>query len=392
MSTAIYVNHGGRNFAGKNQDIPYDGAYLFINGRGLAKTAMIGPPHRPVQWVSRYGSVTVSQVAKEMPNGGINEAGLVVEQTTLWATVYPEALERPAIGELQWIQLMLDTCATVDEVIEAAGQVRIINPMSRLHYLVCDQAGGCAVIEFLRGEMYVYSGGNLPVPVLANTAYPEAIGDLQDAGRVREECKLQVDSPRQSKWRRKYSEYELNSMERFARAAEALEHLAAENGPLANAAAVRVREPSDSQADRLASEIDARGGQAVDTEAAFVFDILHRVKRADTAFSLVYDMDLLEIHFLSVRCPGVNRLRLLDLDFSAESRMAVNLQQSAAGSPVLETYTADLNRKVAESFFRDPVLTEAFGWTISGEMIGYLGEYPETFPLQTSSPEIEKEA
>lgn len=84
--------------------------------------------------------MTVSQVAKEMPNGGINEAGLVVEQTTLWTSVYPEALERPAIGELQWIQLMLDTCTSVNEVIGAAGQVRIINPMSRLHYLVCDQA------------------------------------------------------------------------------------------------------------------------------------------------------------------------------------------------------------------------------------------------------------
>ncbi|MFP7288102.1 linear amide C-N hydrolase [Shouchella clausii] len=391
MSTAIYVNRGGRNFAGKNQDIPYDGAYLFINGRGLAKTAMIGPPDRPMQWVSRYGSVTVSQVAKEMPNGGINEAGLVVEQTTLWTSVYPEALERPAIGELQWIQLMLDTCATVDEVIEAAGQVRITNPMSRLHYLVCDQAGGCAVIEFLHGKMLVYSGGDLPVPVIANTSYPEAIRDLQDADWVREECKLPSNSPRISNWRQKYSEYELNSMQRFVQATEALELLEADNRPLANAAAV-VREHPISHVGRFASGMDTRSGQAAETEAAFMFDILHQVKRPDTAFSLVYDMDLLGIHFSSNRCPEVKWLLLHELDFSSGSRTAVNLQQSTAGRPVIETYTADLNRKVAEGFFRDPVLTEAFGWTISGEMIGYLGDYPDTFPLLASSREIEKEA
>lgn len=36
----------------------------------------------------------------------MNEAGLVVEQTTLWSTLYPGADERPAVNELQWIRYL----------------------------------------------------------------------------------------------------------------------------------------------------------------------------------------------------------------------------------------------------------------------------------------------
>ena len=33
----------------------------------------------PASWVSKYGSVTFNQYGRELPTGGMNEAGLVVE-------------------------------------------------------------------------------------------------------------------------------------------------------------------------------------------------------------------------------------------------------------------------------------------------------------------------
>lgn len=48
MSTAVFVNQDGVRLLGKNQDVPYDGAYFFTNKRGVHKTAMIMPPDRPM--------------------------------------------------------------------------------------------------------------------------------------------------------------------------------------------------------------------------------------------------------------------------------------------------------------------------------------------------------
>lgn len=329
MSTAVYLNQDGVRLVGKNQDVPYDGAYLFTNRRGLAKSAQIMPPDRPMEWKSKYGSVTISQVGKELPNGGMNEVGLVVEQTTLWQSSYPEERELPAIGELQWIQLMLDTCATVQEVKDTAERVRIVNPLSRLHYMICDRTGECAIFEFVNGALSVYAGDTLPVPVMANTPYPEAIRALES-----------VDA----NWPQDYGDYERNSMERFARAAVFLE------------------EPF--------------------TEVGFVFDVLQANQREDTAFSLVYNTSHLEIQYTSNRYPDRKKISLQEIDFLKEEQMAINLQQST--EDCLVPYSADLNRKVVESFFRDPAMTAAFGWNITEEMITFMANFPDSFqPIQS---------
>lgn len=180
MSTAIYFSPEGTRLLGNNQDVPYTEAYIFTNKRCVAKEAIVQPPELPAQWISRYGSLTISQVGKELPNGGINEAGLVVEQTTLWQSTYTDDDRLPAIGELQWIQLLLDTCATVKEAEQVAYGVRIAQPMSRLHYMIADRTGDCAIFEFLDGVMYIYRGISLPFSIMTNTPYIEAVRDLED--------------------------------------------------------------------------------------------------------------------------------------------------------------------------------------------------------------------
>jgi choloylglycine hydrolase len=38
------------------------------------------PGEKPLTWVATYGSVSFNQNGRELPCGGINEAGLVIEQ------------------------------------------------------------------------------------------------------------------------------------------------------------------------------------------------------------------------------------------------------------------------------------------------------------------------
>lgn len=326
MSTAFFVNQDGVKLLGKNQDVPYDGAYFFTNKKGIHKTAMIMPPDRPMEWVSKYGSVTVSQVSKEFPNGGMNEVGLVVEQTTLWESSYPEQIDPPAIGELQWIQLMLDTCANVEEAKNKAKCIRIVNPMSRLHYMICDRTGKCAIFEFLNGELSIYSEESLPVKVMANTPYLEAV-------------RLSIGSEEKSE--KELSDYEINSMERFTRAAKLLEN----------------------------SRMDV----------PFVYDGLQSIQRDDTAFSIVYNINHLKIHFTSKKFPDRKEICLQEINFS-DTEIIINLQQDKETNHV--SYNTDINRTLVESFFHDPVLSKAFKWEINEEMINYMAGYPDSFTLK----------
>lgn len=65
MSTAFHVQHQKLNAVCKNQDVIYDGVYLFTNQRGLRKKALMQPPAQPASWTSLYGSLTISQLGKE---------------------------------------------------------------------------------------------------------------------------------------------------------------------------------------------------------------------------------------------------------------------------------------------------------------------------------------
>ncbi|WP_258199556.1 linear amide C-N hydrolase [Paenibacillus endoradicis] len=334
MSTAIYVGKKGINLLGKNQDNPYDGAYIFTNKRNVTKRAMVMPPDHPAEWSSRYGSLIITQVGKEMPNGGMNEAGLVVEQTTLWQSAYSENSVLPAIGELPWMQLLLDTCSSVQEAIETASRVRIVQPMSRLHYIVCDRLKDCAIIEFLNGEMNVYRGNTLPISIMANTPYVEAVRDLEDM---------------EEKWHIRYDDYSRNSMERLKRVATS-----------------------------IALPIPSNEGEHI----GYLFEALQSARREDTAYSLVYDLEKLELHFLSNQYPERKVIRLKELDFSLHSSAKViDLHQLDHGicNDRFEEYNSSMNRIVVESFFQDPVLTEAFGWTITEEMINFLASFPDLY-------------
>ncbi|PUA39066.1 hypothetical protein C8Z91_11375 [Paenibacillus elgii] len=330
MSTAFHIYQKGINLVCKNQDVQYDGVYMFTNQRGIQKTAMIMPPDKPTFWVSIYGSITISQIGKESPNGGINEMGLVVEQTTLWQTEYPALDERPALGELQWIQYLLDTCSTVQEALNAASIIRIGQSTSKLHYLLADRHGERAIVEFLDGEMIVHRE-NVSFPIISNTPYNEALQEIKIGQR---------------EWTH-WGEYERNSMERFHVVSQA------------------VRFESDK-----VPNID------------FAFATLASARREDTVYSLVYHLDLMELHAVTARNQERVTIQLKDFDFAKDApAQAVDLQNLHAEHvrEQFEKYTTAFNHTAITSFFRDPLLTSVFKWEISDEMIQYFAQYPDTF-------------
>ncbi|WP_165921073.1 linear amide C-N hydrolase [Paenibacillus albiflavus] len=329
MSTVFHLKRNKVNWICKNQDVIYEGVHLFTNHRDLHKTALVMPPGTPAAWVSKYGSITISQVAKDQPNGGMNEAGLVVEQTTLWQSEYPTADEWPSLNELYWIQYLLDTCSTVEEALHAASNVRIDQSTTKLHYLLADASGDCAIIEFINGQMIVHHDEQLPLPVMTNTVYSKANQDIQLGIRH---------------WFDR-DEYECNSMDRYLIVADALQ---------ADTDEVRVED---------------------------AFRILSTAKREDTVYSLVYDIHARIIYARTSRNQAIVSISLSKFDYSKQaSSKAANLQKLHAdkGSCQFEAYSAAYNRQAIHAFFRDPVLTSIFKWEITDEMIQYLAHYPDT--------------
>lgn len=167
MCTIIAKNH----FIGKNFDSIVNTGMLFTNKRGLIKVSAVFPPDRPLEWVSAYGSITFSQSGKEYPASGMNERGLVVEQTTLRSSVYPDYEGKPVAGILEITQYLLDTCGTVKQALNALDRIAAAKTSWPVHFALFDREGNRAVVEYLKGEKKVYRGVTSEAVVLDNTEY-----------------------------------------------------------------------------------------------------------------------------------------------------------------------------------------------------------------------------
>lgn len=165
--TTFILRQGNKIIFGRNLDWYSGTGLLIVNPRNLEKVAIVKPSEKAVKWVSKFGSITFNQIGRELPFGGINESGLVVEHMTLDETVYPSKDNRYAVGAFQWIQFQLDNYSTIEEVINSDTFLRI-EDNSKIHFLICDRSGNSAAIEFLKGKMVCLTGKDLPVQVLLN--------------------------------------------------------------------------------------------------------------------------------------------------------------------------------------------------------------------------------
>ena len=79
----------------------------------------------------------------------------------------------------------MDNAATIDEVIASDQFIRISKIDQNIHFLVCDKMGNVAVIEFDKKGMNVFKGGDLPFPVLENDPYAKSLQKHEDQFKCR---------------------------------------------------------------------------------------------------------------------------------------------------------------------------------------------------------------
>ena len=164
-----------RQIVGKVYDWHMGQASVFLNKKGLKKRAMLLDATLPAAgWVSRYASLTFNQYGFELPNGGMNAAGLVVEIMVLDESVYPQEIQGEAINEFQWIQYQLDNFGSVAEVVAHVSHVTLVPLGGKVHYMACDKTGTCAAFEYIDGNWVITKGNELRVKTLTNNTYAES--------------------------------------------------------------------------------------------------------------------------------------------------------------------------------------------------------------------------
>jgi len=340
-----FVSHNGNSLVfGRNLDWITGTGLVMVNPRNLEKVALVDPSEKPVKWISKFGSITFNQVGRDLPYGGMNESGLVVEHMTLDKTVYPSKDNRYAIGACQWIQFQLDNYSTVEEVMSSDTLLRIVDAGSTFHFLICDRFGHAAAIEFLDGKMICHAGQDLPVRVLANSTYEESMSCYNNNGDIQSN----------------------RSLYNFCTAARQT------NNP---------------------------DSAAHDSTVDYAFRALHAVSQGlGTKWSIVYDITNMKIYFQVFETPtivGDNKIFLkqppyepitkvvdfkgLGFDCSDAAKVLdLDCNHEGAVNQYLVNYSTSINKEFISKAF-----TFFKGWGINivlkDEEMEYLAKYPESF-------------
>ena len=142
-----------------------DQAKMVVHPRGISRDGGVGPSS--LKWTSRYGSVAMTAFDLATDDG-MNEKGLSVHLLYLHGTQYEARDGRPGVGNSVWAQYLLDTCATVDEVVSSLKTFQVVSMKVQgrewpLHVACEDASGDSAIIEYVSGKMVVHHGRQYPV-------------------------------------------------------------------------------------------------------------------------------------------------------------------------------------------------------------------------------------
>ena len=154
--SSFVLKNGKTVLLGKNFDWTFDNGYIIKNLKNTTKVAYCTHNGTPASWTSKYGSVTFNQNGKEMPYGGMNDKGLVVEMLWLEDTRFNISEDKTYLNELEWIQYQLDNFQTVDEVVSNVETLKIYPIKGKIHYILADTYGKSVIIEYLDGKPMVY--------------------------------------------------------------------------------------------------------------------------------------------------------------------------------------------------------------------------------------------
>ncbi len=301
----------------------YTPGMIHINRQGENKRSvssielsLTDTPTPILEWSSKYGSVTFSLLGRGLPDGGMNEAGLAVNEMGLGESEFPFSDTLPTMLVHQWIQYQLDMFADVEEVIQNLANINV-QPMgtftpaswANYHAFISDSSGNFAIIEFLNKSIIVHRGETAPVPVLCNLPYRTELKRLENCqsfwGRIKRWLNLEHDM-------------------RFVIAAETLEEYSLDE----------IRSPTE-----------------------FCFELLASLQFDYTKqWSIVYDVRNLRVSFRTVGYPEIKYLNFSDLDFSANARFRIlpSIDLDAAGdvSDELVDYSMDADKAIIDTFMR----------------------------------------
>lgn len=287
-----------------------------INGFDLGLTDVQTPT---LMWSAKYGSVTFSLLGRNLPDGGMNEAGLTVSEMGLGESVFPFYDSLPTMLSHLWIQYQLDNYATVGEVLSHLREINIeasstfTPPASaNYHFFVSDSTGRVAIIEFLESGAEVYVDESVPIPLLCNRTY-------------RQELKLMDKYEGLIGWVRR--QFDSSKDLRFVKGAAALKSFnAKEDGP----------------------------------PVEYGFDILSQMQFARTKqWSVIYDIRERSVYFRTNQNSSIKHFAFDRLDFSPEAPSKIiedidgQLKGDISGSFV--DFNRDADKAVIDKFLRSLV-------------------------------------
>jgi len=162
--------------------------------RGLKRDGLT--PKNPAHWISKYGSVVVTQTAdgQAATTDGINEKGLVSNMLYLSETQYGKRdPNKKGLASSLYVQFLLDNFATVAEAVKylKKSEVQMVPvpiPNSKflptMHISISDATGDSAIVEFLKGKVVIHHSNKYQVMTnsptfdqqLALMAYWDTIG------------------------------------------------------------------------------------------------------------------------------------------------------------------------------------------------------------------------
>ncbi len=328
-SAIVLDNHGHAVFGANFDHNLTDEGLVFINKRGVVKTSIhAGTTGRYARWTVRYASISFNLVGYQYAWGGMNERGLSMSTMSLDETRQPRADARAPLDSGEWVQYILDTCATVEDVIATDSQVRIFTVD---HYLVADRDGNAVVIEFLNGRMVSHAAPDLPVAVLTNNVYEDSCATWERL--------------------RRHGNYagQNSSPHRFCLAADRVDGF---------------RSTSDANA------------------VAYAFDTLDEVRGQrfsiyPTNWSLVFDTKNLRAYFRTIRKRRIRWVDLKDFDLRCGAPVKMfDIHDGLSGDVADEffDFDFDLNRDHLEHFMR------VWGVDISHQDVTWILNHFSGFP------------
>jgi penicillin V acylase-like amidase (Ntn superfamily) len=282
---------------GTNFDNSFRPGLLYVNKRGVSKSGWpLDEQETPATWTSKYGGVTIHTAPYQYAWAGMNEAGLVISTMQLDETRVPPPDNRPSLVSAAWVQYVLDTCTTVDDIIAAERQVRLNYGVD--HYLACDATGQCLTVEFLEGKPVYHRGEVLPLKALmAGWPYARCFEQRRDGAAPGSAPSILAG--------------------RLARIDKML----------------RAYQPKDAKAD-------------VD----YAFHILKEVSAPNTTWSLVFDLPRRTMFIRTYKNARVRHIDLTDLDFSCRAPvMMLDVHAEVAGDLVdhFQEYSPDVTMRHA---------------------------------------------